>query len=146
MAICELPTDIIREINSYLDIYGSSAFRSTCSTISNDLKGVKSAKPIFYKKKDMYYFDFASKDYYKTSSDKVYFEIEDNNSLHRHFPNIYPNTNLLYKIYLYDNNHRYAIRVCYKAYKMAKESYNEYCLYNREYQELKDLILKKQEE
>jgi hypothetical protein len=29
---------------------------------------------------------------------------------------------------------------------MAKQSYNEYCLYNREYQELKDLILKKQEE
>ena len=55
MAICELPTDMIREINSYLDVYGSSAFRSTCSTINNDLKGIKSAKPVFFKFNDMYY-------------------------------------------------------------------------------------------
>ena len=131
MAICELPTDMIREINSYLDLYGSSAFRSTCSTINNDLKGIKSAKPVFFKFNDMYYINIKTNNPcapngFKMVSDKLRFDIRLNEK-----------TNVLKCIInVYDDTDYYLssipIEVCYYNYKIAKESFYDYCLYKSE--------------
>lgn len=148
MAICDLPTDLIREINSYLDVYGSSAFRSTCSTIDNDLKGIKSAKPVFFKFIDMYYINIPEyPNAYLINSDTLQFKIEY--KLYDSFLNVYPEPITEYKIYVYRKNNlglsANSISVSYESYKLVKRSYSDYCLYKREHQELKELILKKQE-